>query len=447
MDEFNDMGFQSSDIGMSSDMGSDIVTDMGADMDTEINSDMNSSVDMAINTELNSDLNTEMDEPEADIDFEALEDQPIVTASETEEMEKKVEEINQEDERDELEEIQKEQINETEEQKEEQEEVKGYLDDDNIWHGDKGDEPLYGKDGELRDLNEEEVPLEEGELDEIAQRENGKEIDQEDERNELEEIQEEQINEIEEQINEIEEQINEIEEQKEEQEEVKGYLDDDNIWHGDEGDEPLYGKDGELRDLNEEEVPLKDGELGEIAQTEEEKEIDQEDERYESKEIQEEQINEIDEQKEEQEEVKGYLDDDNIWHGDEGDEPLYGKDGELRDLNEEEVPLKDGELEEYVPYEETDEYKNKIAEDAETEDIRQGFIDHLREYNTNETNEQIARQEKINQNSDVKQENEEKYINYDETQEYKDIIKEKSEKEGEKLHKGFLNHLKKWNKK
>ena len=400
MDEFNDMGFQSSDIGMSSDMGSDIVTDMGADMDTEINSDMNSSVDMAINTELNSDLNTEMDESEADIDFEALEDQPIVTASETEE------------------------------QKEEQEEVKGYLDDDNIWHGDKGDEPLYGKDGELRDLNEEEVPLEEGELDEIAQRENGKEIDQEDERNELEEIQEEQIN--------------EIEEQKEEQEEVKGYLDDDNIWHGDKGDEPLYGKDGELRDLNEEEVPLEEGELEEYIQKDVSKEVDEKNEKDEIR---------IPEEFQKGEQDEGIYDGTEVIPDIE-DEEIYDRPEAIQNIENAEIyaekkqnSSKEERLEEYVPYEETDEYKNKIAEDAETEDIRQGFIDHLREYNTNETNEQIARQEKINQNSDVKQENEEKYINYDETQEYKDIIKEKSEKEGEKLHKGFLNHLKKWNKK
>ena len=430
MDEFNDMSFQSSDIGMSSDMGSDIVTDMGADMDTEINSDMNSSVDMAINTELNSDLNTEMDEPEADIDFEALEDQPIVTASETEEMEKKVEEINQEDERDELEEIQKEQINETEEQKEEQEEVKGYLDDDNIWHGDKGDEPLYGKDGELRDLNEEEVPLEEGELDEIAQRENGKEIDQEDERNELEEIQEEQIN--------------EIEEQKEEQEEVKGYLDDDNIWHGDSWDEPLYGKDGELRDLNEEEVPLEDGELEEYIQKDVSKEVDEKNEKDEIR---------IPEEFQKGEQDEGIYDGTEVIPDIE-DEEIYDRPEAIQNIENAEIyaekkqnSSKEERLEEYVPYEETDEYKNKIAGDAETEEIRQGFIDHLREYNTDETNERIKRQEGINRNSDVKQDNGEQYINYDETQEYKDIIKEKSEKEGEKLHKGFLNHLKKWNKK
>ena len=347
MDEFNDMSFQSSDIGMSSDMGSDIVTDMGADMDTEINSDMNSSVDMAINTELNSDLNTEMDEPEADIDFEALEDQPIVTASETEEMEKKVEEINQEDERDELEEIQKEQINETEEQKEEQEEVKGYLDDDNIWHGDSWDEPLYGKDGELRDLNEEEVPLEDGELEEYIQKDVSKEVD---EKNEKDEIR-------------IPEEF-----QKGEQ------------------DEGIYDGTEVIPDIEDEEIYDRPEAIQNIENAE-----------------------------------------------------IYAE--------KKQNSSKEERLEEYVPYEETDEYKNKIAGDAETEEIRQGFIDHLREYNTDETNERIKRQEGINRNSDVKQDNGEQYINYDETQEYKDIIKEKSEKEGEKLHKGFLNHLKKWNKK
>ena len=317
MDEFNDMGFQSSDIGMSSDMGSDIVTDMGADMDTEINSDMNSSVDMAINTELNSDLNTEMDESEADIDFEALEDQPIVTASETEE------------------------------QKEEQEEVKGYLDDDNIWHGDSWDEPLYGKDGELRDLNEEEVPLEDGELEEYIQKDVSKEVD---EKNEKDEIR-------------IPEEF-----QKGEQ------------------DEGIYDGTEVIPDIEDEEIYDRPEAIQNIENAE-----------------------------------------------------IYAE--------KKQNSSKEERLEEYVPYEETDEYKNKIAGDAETEEIRQGFIDHLREYNTDETNEQIKRQEGINQNNDVKQDNGEQYINYDETQEYKDIIKEKSEKEGQNLHKGFLNHLKKWNKK
>ena len=98
-----------------------------------------------------------------------------------------------------------------------------------------------------------------------------------------------------------------------------GYLDDDNKWHGSEEDEPLFGEDGELRDLNDEEIPLTD------------EEINGENEN----------INE------DNNDAKGYLDDDNKWHGSEEDEPLFGEDGELRDLNDEEIPLTDEERDKY----------------------------------------------------------------------------------------------------
>ena len=99
----------------------------------------------------------------------------------------------------------------------------------------------------------------------------------------------------------------------------KGYLDDDNKWHGSEDDEPLFGPDGELRDLNDEEIPLTADELnGEN-----------------------ENINE------DNNDAKGYLDEDNKWHGSEDDEPLFGEDGELRDLNDEEIPLTDDERDKY----------------------------------------------------------------------------------------------------
>ena len=133
----------------------------------------------------------------------------------------------------------------------------------------------------------------------------------------------------------------------------KGYLDDDNKWHGSEDDEPLFGPDGELRDLNDEEIPLTDEELnGEN-----------------------ENINE------DNNDAKGYLDEDNKWHGSEDDEPLFGEDGELRDLNDEEIPLTDDERDKYgvsddsinprewkTPVEETEKIDNEDLYKAEAED-------------------------------------------------------------------------------
>ena len=121
-----------------------------------------------------------------------------------------------------------------------------------------------------------------------------------------------------------------------------GYLDDDNKWHGSEEDEPLFGEDGELRDLNEEEIPLTDDEK------ENPKGLDTPIDDTETDDMQ-----------------NGYLDDDNKWHGSEEDEPLFGENGELRDLNEEEIPLTD---EKEIPLTD-DETENMNNEDLYEVDV------------------------------------------------------------------------------
>ena len=65
--------------------------------------------------------------------------------------------------------------------------------------------------------------------------------------------------------------------------------------------------------------------------------------------------------------AKGYLDDEDKWHGNEEDEPLFGKDGELRDLNDKEIPLSDEEKENLN--EDTKNESIDTTEDADNEDI------------------------------------------------------------------------------
>ena len=217
----------------------------------------------------------------------------------------------------------------------------GYLDDDNKWHGSEEDEPLFGEDGELRDLNEEEIPLTDDEkenpegwdtpIDETENTDESSEDDGLDYENDTSTDDEENPEGWDTPIDDTEN--NDMQ---------NGYLDDDNKWHGSEEDEPLFGEDGELRDLNEEEIPLTDDEK------ENPKGLDTPIDDTETDDMQ-----------------NGYLDDDNKWHGSEEDEPLFGEDGELRDLNEEEIPLTD---EKEIPLTD-DETENMNNEDLYEVDV------------------------------------------------------------------------------
>lgn len=114
---------------------------------------------------------------------------------------------------------------------------------------------------------------------------------------------------------------------------------------------------------------------------------------------------------------KGYLDDENKWHGDKDEEPLFGKNGELRTLNDEEIPLTEEEKKELNKNIEND--STDLTKDISNEDL---------EKNKTKKSEKTEEPEKI----------EKPYIKYEETEDYKDRTINGT---GEDLHKGLINHL------
>lgn len=115
---------------------------------------------------------------------------------------------------------------------------------------------------------------------------------------------------------------------------------------------------------------------------------------------------------------KGYLDDKGKWHGNLDDEPLFGKDGNLRTLNKEEIPL-------------TDEEKKGLKKgntDLEKDSSNKDLEKNKKVDDKTKKTETVKNSEKI----------EEPYIDYEKTEDYKDRAINGT---GEDLHKGFINYL------